>query len=175
MSDDIIKNNNNVIEDTIVRRAASGERVEELADRRKYKVPPTGQYRLAITGYYKPFAWTSKEYGDSTKTRIEFRIESDYGRGNYLNDMYTWSVGPKSNLGKLIRKARGVEIPEGDVNLFELILPREPIVFDCYVTNSDEKDEHGAPKYARVTLDTVTPAAALAGAGADAKYDPFNN
>jgi hypothetical protein len=147
MSDDIIKNNNNVIEDTIVRRAASGERVEELADRRKYKVPPTGQYRLAITGYYKPFAWTSKEYGDSTK----------------------------SNLGKLIRKARGVEIPEGDVNLFELILPREPIVFDCYVTNSDEKDEHGAPKYARVTLDTVTPAAALAGAGADAKYDPFNN
>lgn len=152
----------------MVRRDESGATIEVEVRREEYTVPPEGTYDLEITGFAKPFEMTSELYGESVKTRVEFAIVAGKGNGHRFTDLYTWTVGPKSNLGKLIGKARGMEIPKGSVDVVELILPRPPIRLTAYVSNSEDRDDQGRPKYARVVLDSVKPLGVKTEG-----YDPF--
>jgi hypothetical protein len=152
----------------MVRRDGSGALYEAETERDSYLVPPAGEYTLRIVGFAKPFEMTSEKYGTSTKTRIEFEIASEKGRGKRFTGLYTWTVGEKANLGKLIRRARGIEIPKGSIDVADLILPVPPIEFVCFVSNSDDLDDAGRPKYADVVLESVKAAGAERPA-----YDPF--
>lgn len=155
----------------MVRRSATGELLREESDRSGYIVPPAGEYTLRITSFSEQFEMpVSEQYGGGTKTstRVEFEILSDRGKGKRFTDVFTWSVGEKSNLGQLLRRA-GVAIPTGTIDLAQLLLPESGSVdFVGLVKLSATLDDAGRPKYASVVASSVRKADAAAAA-----YDPF--
>lgn len=155
----------------IVRRNGAGELVKVEPDqRRDYIVCPAGTFDFEVTGFAEPFTMTSEQYGESTKTRLECAIVGGPGNGKKCLFLYGWSMGPKSHLGKTYRKATGREVPSGEIDMADLLLPPsgEPLRFRATVTNSDKLDQYGHPLYADVVSDTVQPVGAERPA-----YDPF--
>ena len=142
---------------TILHRLVGGKIVVEEMQRNLYGVPKDGEYTLEITGIAEPFEMTSELYGTQAKTRVEYTIRGGKGDGRMFTDLYTWSLGAKSNLGKIATAALGGVAP--NVGQFELenLLGKQ---VKAYVTQSERLDDNGKPLFAKVTIDTVKPVAA---------------
>ena len=143
-------------------RLVNGQLVQEEAQRNIYCVPPKGEYEFMITGYALPFEMQKSEQyirpGEKTTqtmTRIEFTITSGKGDGKMWSELIGFSIGMKSNLGKLLRKLNVDLSPneKGQWDLDRAVGYRGK----GYVVPSDKLDDMGKPKYARLSIDTVEP------------------
>lgn len=145
-----------------------GALVQEESEREWYMVPPKAEYEFEITGYAVPFEMkVSEEYGGGTqtKTRLEFTIKGGKGDGKRFTDMFTFSIGPKSNLGALLRRLNVSLDPDPETRQWDL----DRVIGykgKGYVTHGADKlgvvklDEKNKPKYAKLVLDTVEAVAA---------------
>jgi len=149
----------------MVRKDAAGNVIEVEAKREDYTVPPSGQYKLEITGFAKPFQMPrNAEYGggEQTMTRLEFTIRSDKGNGRMFSQMVGLSFGPKSKLGGIFGAARGKAISAGEnIDMVDML----GLLFSSFVSHDKSKtgsvkvDDMGKPLYASVVIDTITPEA----------------
>lgn len=103
------------------RNPKTGEIFQVIPGRDEYAVPPQGTYgRFKLTGISDTFELVSPKYGPQDKVRLEFEIlkvqdaESKYLEGRRFTGLYTWTVGPKSNLGALLGALRGKPIQPGE-------------------------------------------------------------
>lgn len=87
-----------------------------------YITPPDGtKARFRLSGISEEFEMDS-QFNDKpdTKIRVEFELVKvsnaslKYLEEKRFTDLYNWTVGPKSNLGKLIGRLRGWEIERGE-------------------------------------------------------------
>lgn len=139
-------------------RLVGGKLVQEAAQRNIYVVPPKGEYAFEITGYALPFDMPKAEQyggGMQTMTRLEFTITEGKGIGKMWTELLGFSIGEKSNLGKLLRKLNVDLNPNerGEWDLDRAVGYRGK----GYVVPSDKLDDMGKPKYARLSIDTVEP------------------
>lgn len=104
------------------RRDAAGELVKVERQGDEYQTPPRGtRARLQLSGISEVFEMTS-QYSDAPveKIRVEFLIEKGTGNaakmleGKRFTEMMTWTVGPKSTLGKLLGALRGRDVTPGE-------------------------------------------------------------
>lgn len=148
-------------------RLVNGKLVVEDGQRNLYMVPPKGEYEWMITGYALPFEMKKSAQfikpGESeyaTKTRLEITITSGKGAGKMFTEMFGFSIGARSTLGKLLR-ALNVSL-EPDPNTRQWDLDRViGYAGKSYVTHGQDAtgavklDDQGKPKYASIVIDTV--------------------
>lgn len=140
-------------------RLVGGKLVKETSAQNIYMVPPKGEYQFEITGYAPPFQMKKDpkyvKEGESefqTMTRVEFTITEGKGKGHMFTQLWGFSVGEKSNLGKFL-KAMNIPVPSvGKWDLDNIV----GYVGTGYVTPSDTLGTDGKAKYARLSLDTVS-------------------
>lgn len=99
----------------------TGNLFQVTPGREEYAVPPQGTYgRFCITGISDTFELVSAKYGPQDKVRVEFEIikvqdaDAKYLEGRKFTGLYTWTVGPKSNLGALLGALRGKPVQPGE-------------------------------------------------------------
>lgn len=80
-----------------------------------YIEPRDGEKRLMVSGYSDAFEMTG-QFGTQQKLRVEFRIEEGVEKGGRFASLFTLSVHPKSNLGKVLVAAGKAPI-EGSVDI----------------------------------------------------------
>ena len=139
-------------------RLVNDELVQEEGQRNLYIVPPKGEYVFTITGYALPFELAKAEqYGGGMQkmTRLEFTITEGKGAGRMWTEMFGFSIGPKSNLGNLLRRLN-VDLTPDDSGTWDL---DRAVGYrgKGYVVPSDKLDDAGKPKYARLSIATVEP------------------
>lgn len=128
-----------------------------------YIVPPKGEYELEITGYALPFEMARAiEYGGGTQTmtRLELTITSDKGKGKMFDLLYGCSMGQRSNLGKLLRRANVDLTPINGSFDLDRVIGYKFRSFAGPATDSSgnvKTGDDGKPKYAQVVVDTVEP------------------
>lgn len=147
-------------------RLVNGKLVVEEAQKNLYIVPPKGELEWMITGYALPFEMKKLPQhvkpGESewqTKTRLEFTIQSGPGKGRMFTDMYTFSIGQKATLGKLLRRVQVDMSPDEVTRSWDL---DRAIGYTgkSYVTHGEKLDDKGKPLYANIVIDTVEAVAA---------------
>lgn len=111
--------------DRMYKRGKNGTVSLVDVDRSAHIIPAVGgKGRFELTGISEPFDLPNK-FGDNPDemkkmVRLEFRVikGSDNGtkmqEGKFFTCLYGYSVGPKSNLGKLLSAIRGDEIKPGE-------------------------------------------------------------
>ena len=134
-------------------RLVGDQLVQEESQRNLYTVPPKGEYEFMITGYALPFDIPkAEEYGGGTQTmtRLECTITEGKGTGKMFTLMLGFSLGQKSNLGRLLR-GFGVDLTpvDGKWDLDRAI----GYTGKAFIIPSDTLDEFGKPKYAKLALD----------------------
>ncbi len=133
-----------------------------------YIVPPKpGEIKWMITGYALPFEMKKQAQfikpGESewqTKTRLEFTITEGGGKGKMFTDLYTFSIGPKATLGKLVRRLNVDLTPDPVTKQWDLdrVIGYEG---KSYVGHGADQngavklDDQGKPKYAQIVVNTV--------------------
>lgn len=139
------------------RNPQTGELFQVVPERDEYAVPPAGTYgRFKLTGISDTFDMTSERYGTSTKVRVEFQImkvqdpENKYLEGKRFTELYGWSVGPKSNLGKLFSKLRGTPIQPG-----EQVDPDDFIDTEFVTATTLQISGDGTKSYAGVSAESI--------------------
>lgn len=142
------------------RNPATGELFQVTPERDEYAVPPRGTYgRFKLTGISDTFELTSQQYGTSTNVRLEFEIlkvqdpASKYLEGRKFTALYTWTVGPKSNLGGLLGALRGQDIQPG-----EDVDPDDFIGTEFVTMTTLRVSGDGQKQYAGVSAEGITPA-----------------
>lgn len=136
-------------------RLVGGKLVKETSAANLYIVPPKGEYQFEVTGYALPFEMPkSADYGGGmqTMTRVEFTIVDGKGKGKMFTQLWGFTIGEKSNLGKFCRRMK-IPMPNpGETwDLDNMI----GYVGTGYVTPGDDVGTDGKPKYAKLSLDTV--------------------
>lgn len=137
------------------RRDSSGKLIKiEEPDPSDYVTPPDGtKARFRLSGISEEFEMDSQfNEKPDTKIRVEFEVvKTANGNMNYLagkrfTDLYNWTVGPKSNLGKLIGRLRGKEIERG-----------EDVDIDSYIGTEFVAMTHLSPNgyYAGISPDAI--------------------
>lgn len=156
-----------------VRKDAQGNVVthEQTQDERMaHVVPPRGEYTLIVRSFAEPFEMARAEQfggGMQTMTRLELEIADGRGKGKTCVLLCGWSIGPRSNLGKVYRAVTGKAVDNGgEYDVAEILGGR----FVAYLQPSDALDDNGKPRGTRCSWDTVAPvgeAAATNGSGDD--------
>lgn len=149
-------------------------------DNGKYVAPNSGQYTLMITGFTEP--QTDTQYPNQKgeyveKFAVELEIVSDRGKGfrffwSFQTPKITFGDGKysPSNLGRIYQAAvMDGAIPAKGTPVALTDLLGKP--FDAYVKASEERNDKGLPKYAKVNAETVE----RARNGAEAGPDPFED
>lgn len=134
-------------------RLVGDKLVKEEAQRNLYVIPPkNGEYEFTITGYALPFEMRSDEYGVQTKTKLELTMKN----GQMVQCMFGFSIGPKSNLGEVLRRL-GVDMApdpkKGGWDLDACI----GYSGKGYFNLSDKLDDTGKPKYVNLVPKSVEP------------------
>lgn len=107
--------------------AAEGQIVSESDDGRYILVEPepneyhrfenNAKCEWELSGISEAFEMTG-QYGTSTNVRVEFRCmrtkNAQYAAGKRWTGLYTYKIGPKSNLGALLGRLRGRDIEAGE-------------------------------------------------------------
>lgn len=139
-------------------RLVGDKLVQEEAQRNLYVIPPKGEYEFMITGYALPFEMLiqpqhRKPDGPErqTMTRLEFTITEGKGKGKLFTVMVGFSLGPQSNLGRLLRQLNVDLSPDehGEWDLDRAIGYRGRGHF----IPSETLDDTGKPKYVKLALD----------------------
>lgn len=160
---------------------AAGEPVFTEVDRKEaYIVPPTGMYKLRCTGFSEP--WTEENQfanpgpdgkkPEITKTHLELEITDGDGKdARFVWSFVTFKVAfgkTWSNMGAIIAagKFNGEKPPKGEELYRDDVIGCE---FMATVKASEDRDDQGQPKYAKVVGETITVASS---SGADG-YNPF--
>ena len=161
------------------RRNDAGKIVEVMPEQDEYQTPPKGtRARVELSGISDTFEMTT-QFSDTpvTKVRVEYTIRkgtTGVGKaleGKRFTEIHTWTIGPKSNLGKLIGAIRGTVVAPG-----ESINPDDYIGTTFVATISTTDDG----KWGRVVPDAIEAgttqlptASSEAPAAAAAASDPF--
>jgi hypothetical protein len=136
-------------------RLVGDKLVKEEAAQNLYIVPPKGEYQFQVTGYALPFEMPkSEDYGGGTQTmtRVEFTITEGKGKGKLFTQLWGFSIGPKSNLGRFCRLMKMDLTPaNGSWDLDNMI----GYTGSGYLTPSETLGDDGKPKYTKLSLDTV--------------------
>jgi len=149
-------------------RLVNGKLTVEDAQPNLYIVPPkAGEFEWMITGYALPFEMKKPaafiKPGESewqTKTRLEFTIQSGPGKGKMFTDLFTFSIGQKATLGKLLRRLNVDMSPDEATKSWDLDRSIG-YVGKSYVSHGADNmgavklDDFGKPKYAQVVVNTV--------------------
>lgn len=177
---------------TIFRRNDAGQVVEVEAKREDWS-PPRGRYRLRWNGTSPTFELPNqfKEGELQTKVSIEFLIlKGNNLTGRTFTELMTWSIHPKSTLGKLVGALRGAPIKPGDEVDPDTYIGTEFIAsvalddkgkYANVVPESVEPDSIKLPLAARAAgsstaadlADDLPPELAGVAAGGGADADPF--
>jgi len=148
-------------------RLVSGKLVVEDGQRNLYIVPPKGEYEWEITGYALPFEMKKSAQfikpGESeyaTKTRLEITIISGKGAGKMFTEMFGFSIGPRSTLGKLLRALNVSLEPDAVTRQWDLdrvigYKGKSYVTHGQDATGAVKLDDQGKPKYASIVIDTV--------------------
>lgn len=108
---------------SMFRLGANGELTKVEPNRDDYVTPPRGtRARIELSGISETFLMDSQfSPGEQVeKVRLEWRIVKGQGnaakmyQGKCFSELYTWKIGPKSNLGKLIGALRGTPVKPGE-------------------------------------------------------------
>jgi len=149
-------------------RLVGDQLVKETRVQNLYIVPPKGEYKFMITGYAEPFEMPkAQEYGGGTQmmTRVELTIIDGPGKGKMLDQMWGFSIGEKSNLGKFLRKMNvDLSLRNGTFDLDRII----GHTGSGYITPGTAIGDDGKPKYPALAIETVE------GIAAPAKEYSFN-
>lgn len=139
---------------TMIRKVGDKLRKEDRTAN-LYMVPPKGEYQFEVTGYALPFEMPkAEEYGGGMQmmTRVEFTITDGKGKGKMFDQLWGFSLGPKSNLGRFLRSMKVDLTPvDGSWDMDRMI----GYVGSGYVTPGEALGDDGKPKYAKLSLDTV--------------------
>lgn len=160
------------------RRNAAGQIVEVMPEQDEYQTPAKGsRARVELSGISDTFEMTT-QFSDTpvTKVRVEYRIvkgannTGKLAEGKRFTEIHTWTIGPKSNLGRLIGALRGAAVAPG-----EAINP-DDFIGTTFVTTISTTDDG---KWGKVSPDAIEagsvkfPAgSALAGESAPAPAAP---
>lgn len=134
--------------------------------RDEHIVPPKGSYELEISGLSEPFMMTF-EGQESQRVRVEYLILNGPGKDKRFNQLYGFSIGPRSTLGQSIAAVRGTPLRLGEpFELTDIIGLR----FKAFVGHAVSKQTGqvkadpatGKPLYAEIALGTIEPAAIAA-------------
>lgn len=148
-------------------RLVNGKLVIEDGQRNLYMVPPKGEYEWEITGYALPFEMKKSAQfikpGESeyaTKTRLEVTITSGKGVGKMFTEMYGFSIGPRSTLGKLLRALNVSLAPDPVTREWDLdrvigYKGKSYVTHGMDASGAVKLDDQGKPKYANIVIDTV--------------------
>jgi hypothetical protein len=148
-------------------RLVSGKLVVEDGQRNLYIVPPKGEYEWEITGYALPFEMKKSAQfikpGESeyaTKTRLEITITSGKGAGKMFTEMFGFSIGPRSTLGKLLRALNVSLEPDAVTRQWDLdrvigYKGKSYVTHGQDATGAVKLDDQGKPKYTSIVIDTV--------------------
>jgi len=148
-------------------RLVNGKLVVEDGQRNLYIVPPKGEYEWEITGYALPFEMKKSAQfikpGESeyaTKTRLEITITSGKGAGKMFTEMFGFSIGPRSTLGKLLRALNVSLEPDAVTRQWDLdrvigYKGKSYVTHGQDATGAVKLDDQGKPKYASIVIDTV--------------------
>lgn len=156
------------------RRNPQGEIFQLLPHPQEYAVPPRGLYgRFQLTGISDTFELVSAQYGPSTKVRLEFLIvkvsdaASKYLEGKRFTELYTWTVGPKSNLGQLFGALRGKPIQPG-----EDVDPDDYIDTSFVTSTTLQISADGQKQYPGISRDAIAPDKTVLSRHLDAPKQP---
>lgn len=160
------------------RRNGNGQIVEVMPEQDEYQTPPRGtRARVELSGISDVFEMKT-QFSDEPvkKCRVEYTIRKGTSNaakmleGKRFTEIHTWTVGPKSNLGKLIGALRGAPIEPG-----EAVNPDDYIGATFVVTISTTDDG----KWGKISPDAIeagtvklVEGAAVAAPAAD-EEDPF--
>ena len=153
-----------------VRKNEAGKIVthEQTQDERMaHAVPPKGEYQLRVVSFAEPFEMPrAEQYGGGvqTMTRLELEIANGRGVGKRCTLLCGWSIGPRSNLGKVYRAVTGKPVENGGEYDLTAILGGE---FTAYLQPSEAVDDTGKPRGTRCSWDTVAAVGAETTAGGD--------
>lgn len=140
---------------SVMIRKVGDKLVKEEAVQNLYIVPPKGEYQFEVTGYALPFEMPkAEEFGGGTQamTRVEFTIADGKGKGKMFTQLWGFSIGPKSNLGRFCRLMKMDLTPaNGSWDLDNMI----GYTGSGYLTPSETLGDDGKPKYVKLSLDTV--------------------
>ena len=172
------------------RNPQTGELFQVTPERDEYAVPPRGTYgRFKLTGISDTFELVSQQYGPSTNVRLEFQIlkvqdaDNKYLEGRRFTALFTWTVGPKSNLGQFLGALRGQPIQPG-----EDVDPDDFIDTEFVTATTLRVSGDGSKQYAGVATESIVqnktvlskwlaapkqPELVPAGGGDDDLEDPF--
>lgn len=146
----------------------------------EYATPMKGSRgRIELSGISDTFEMES-QYSDTpvTKVRVEYRMlkpgnnSARQVEGKRFTEIMTWTMGPKSTLGKMIGTLRGSPVAAGEaINVDDFI----GTTFVCTTTTSDDG------KWGKVNPDSIEPdsiqlyggRAVAAAATPDPDDDPF--
>lgn len=140
----------------------------EVDRKEAHVVPPTGMYKLRCTGFSEP--WTEENQfvepdkvtgkrPEITKTHLEMEIIDGDGKGaRFMWNFVTFKVAfgkTFSNMGAIIAASKfaGEKPPKGTEFYRDDVIGCE---FMATVKASEDRDENGHPKYAKVVGDTIT-------------------
>lgn len=138
---------------------------EQTQDERALQVvvPRRGEYRLKLAAFCEPFEMERSEKfggGKQMMSRLLLTIVGGPGDGKQTTLLAGWSIGARSNLGKIFSATTGKEPATNGVNDPVDMLNGE---FVAFLAPSDALNEHGNPKYTTISWDTVAPVTAAAG------------
>lgn len=157
---------------TWVKKNANGELVttEQTQDERAAQIviPKRGEYRLRVAAFAEPFELArSEQYGGGMQkmTRLLLTLVGGPGDGKQTTLLAGWSIGSKSNLGKVFSATTGKAPAPSGMNDPVEMLNKE---FIAFLAPSDALDDAGNPRYTVISWDTVAPAPRE---GADAAED----
>lgn len=142
-----------------VRKDAKGNVVthEQTQDERMaHIVPPRrGEFRLKVVSFAEPFEMPRAEQfggGVQQMTRLELEIQNGPGKGKVCTLLCGWSIGPRSNLGKVYAAATGKAVEKaGEYDVIDLLGGE----FSAYLMPSEKLDDDGNPRGTNCSWDTV--------------------
>jgi hypothetical protein len=122
-----------------------------------YVTPPDGtKARIRLAGISETFEMDNQfepDKGPTTNLRVEFQImkpaRSDLGylTGKRFTALYTFTVGPRSNLGKLLGRLRGRDIEPGEQEVpLDLFIGTEFVAMTGLTSNGN---------WARISPDAI--------------------
>ena len=162
------------------RRNGRGQIEEVMPEQDEYQTPPKGtRARIELSGISDVFEMTT-QFSDApvSKVRVEYTIRkgtSNAGKmleGKRFTEIMTWTIGPKSNLGRLIGAIRGTPVQPG-----EAINP-DDYIGATFVTTTSTTDDG---KWGRIVPDAIEagsvqmPGGGAPSPAAPAGDDPFED
>lgn len=153
-----------------VMRNDKGEIVEHEQtqdERTALQIPPKGEYRLRLKAFAEPFEMPrSPEFGGGmqTMTRLLLEVAAGPAQGKRTTLLCSWSIGPRSNLGKVFKATTGQVVENG--------VEYDPVdmlegEFTAYLQPSKNLNEDGKPKGTDCSWDTVSAVGETAATGTD--------